>query len=221
MRKLKVIIATLTLLLFVGFTQVMQSMEMEEEEVSEDKDKICIKAGGKVKSIPKQEVIRLEVIQTQLVFRERQNRSITYEDPINLDEFIRDPDVAEYIVEYLRKNDTEREAFLQDLDQESLKDFFSHLNVLMADPKLILLPTVLNYFGDWRLEKVFDGHRDYVNVVAFSQDGNRIVSGSDGTQNNLILWNGRTGKQIKVLDGHRNYIKAVAFSLDGEYIVSG
>jgi len=51
MRKLKLLITTFTLLLFVGITQVMQSMEVEEEEeekeVSEEKNEIWIRAGGK------------------------------------------------------------------------------------------------------------------------------------------------------------------------------
>ncbi len=227
MRKLKVIITILTLLLFVGFPQVMQSMEVEEEveEVSEEKNEIWIKAGGKVKNIPKQEVIRLEVIQTQLAFRKRQGKPITYEDPVDLDKFLdilgAEKNAAKYVVEYLRKNDTKREAFLQGLDQKSLKAFFGYLIALIADTKLILLPTALNYFGDWRLEKALDGHIDYINAVAFSPDGNFIVSRSDGTQNNLILWNGRTGEKIKVLHGHRDHIMTLAFSPDGNFIVSG
>jgi len=79
MKKLKVLITTLTLLLFVGMTHVMQSMEVEEkvEKVFEEKDEIWIKAGGKVITIPKQEAIRLEVIETQLGFR-KQSRSTKY-----------------------------------------------------------------------------------------------------------------------------------------------
>ncbi len=188
----KIINKNLTLVLFVGITHVMQSMEVEEEEeekeVSEEKDEILIRAGGKIITIPKQEVIRLEVIQTQLGFREQQGKLITNEDPIDLDKLLDNLKAAQYIVEYLRKNDIEREAFLQGLDQKSLKAFFSHLNALMADPKLILLPKALNYFGDWRLEKALDGHRNYINAVAFSPDGKYIVAGSYGTQNNLILW---------------------------------
>ena len=47
--------------------------------------------------------------------------------------------------------------------------------------------------------------------VAFSLDGNRIVSGSfDRT---IRLWNAKTGKQLRpLLEGHEDEVKSVAFS---------
>ncbi|WP_442957401.1 WD40 repeat domain-containing protein, partial [Phormidium sp. CCY1219] len=65
----------------------------------------------------------------------------------------------------------------------------------------------------------FQGHQDSVYAVAFSPDGETIVSGSgDGT---LRLWT-RQGEPIgEPLRGHQNRVWAVAFSPDGETIVSG
>ena len=86
----------------------------------------------------------------------------------------------------------------------------------------------------------FTGHTNYVNDVAFSPDGKRIVSGSeDGT---LRLWNADTGQPIgQPMTGHRpgaalpvdvpgarnagpanpDAVASVAFSPDGKRIVSG
>ncbi len=223
MRKLKLLITILTLLLFVGITHVMQSMEVEEEkkEVSEEKNEIWIKAGGKVKSICKKKAMCLGYIEGQLGFRERVNKLVTRQNPIDLDVITRDSFATKYVVEYLLTHNTKRETFLRDLDQKSLKAFFNHLDALSANTKLILLPKVLNYFGDWRLKKMLDGHKNWVNTLAFGPDSNRLVSGSHGTKNNLILWNGRTGAKIKVLNGYRNMVKVIAFSPDGNRIVSG
>jgi tetratricopeptide (TPR) repeat protein len=65
----------------------------------------------------------------------------------------------------------------------------------------------------------FQGHQDSVYAVAFSPDGETIVSGSrDGT---LRLWT-RQGEPIgEPLRGHQDSVGAVAFSPDGETIVSG
>ena len=65
------------------------------------------------------------------------------------------------------------------------------------------------------------GHKDSVWTVAFSPDGNYLVSGSQETKNNLILWNGKTGQKIKDLVGHKDKVYTVAFSPDSNYLVSG
>ncbi|HBZ30896.1 MAG TPA: hypothetical protein DEO56_09945, partial [Nitrosomonas nitrosa] len=61
---------------------------------------------------------------------------------------------------------------------------------------------------------------DWVYSVAFSPDGNRILSG--GKDGALRMWDVQTGKQIgKPLIGHEASILSVAFSSDGRRIVSG
>jgi WD40 repeat protein len=70
-------------------------------------------------------------------------------------------------------------------------------------------------------EKILKGHKDTVRCVAYSPDGSHIVSGSRETENNLILWDSKTGKKIKILKGHKDTVRCVAYSPDGSYIVSG
>jgi WD40 repeat protein len=56
--------------------------------------------------------------------------------------------------------------------------------------------------------------------VAFSPDGNRIVSGS--MDNTLRLWDVATGQLIgQPMSGHTNVVLSVAFSHDGTRIASG
>jgi WD40 repeat protein len=55
--------------------------------------------------------------------------------------------------------------------------------------------------------------------VAFSPDGQRIVSGSN--DETLKLWDAQTGQQTLTLTGHTGPVTSVAFSPDGTRIVSG
>ncbi|KIO01502.1 hypothetical protein M404DRAFT_149928, partial [Pisolithus tinctorius Marx 270] len=74
---------------------------------------------------------------------------------------------------------------------------------------------------DWpAVQLVLQGHTSYVTSVAFSPDGNRIVSGSD--DNTVRIWDAKSGDQIgSPLKGHTCYVTSVAFSPDGNRIVSG
>jgi WD40 repeat protein len=63
------------------------------------------------------------------------------------------------------------------------------------------------------------GHTGLVNSVAFSPDGQTIVSGSD--DRTVQLWD-REGTPISTLfQGHEDSVNSVAFSPDGQTIVSG
>jgi len=70
-----------------------------------------------------------------------------------------------------------------------------------------------------------EGHESSVKSVAFSPDGQRIVSGSE--DNTLRLWDANTGAAIgQPLEGHGadedfSGVISVAFSPDGQRIVSG
>ena len=66
---------------------------------------------------------------------------------------------------------------------------------------------------------VVTGHTSYVNSVAFSADGARIVSGSG--DNTVRVWDAATGQPVHVLEGHTGGVWSVAFSADGARIVSG
>jgi hypothetical protein len=64
------------------------------------------------------------------------------------------------------------------------------------------------------------GHTGWVQTVAISPDGSRIVSGSD--DKTIWVWDADTGKPMGVpLQGHFNSIQSVAISQDGSHIVSG
>ncbi|KAE9403149.1 WD40 repeat-like protein [Gymnopus androsaceus JB14] len=65
------------------------------------------------------------------------------------------------------------------------------------------------------------GHDNWVNSVAFSHDGTRIVSGSQ--DKTVRIWDATTGAQMgdHPLQGHDDRVHSVAFSHDGTRIVSG
>jgi WD40 repeat protein len=74
------------------------------------------------------------------------------------------------------------------------------------------------------------GERDYVRSVAFSPDGQWIVSGGgdimggdyDGDGRRVVrVWNAQTGETLHTLDGNIGNVSSVAFSPDGHWIVSG
>ncbi len=64
------------------------------------------------------------------------------------------------------------------------------------------------------------GHPDDVYTCAFSPDSKKIVSGSNGLNNNLKLWDTKTGEEIATLSGHNCFVNCCAFSPDGRCIVS-
>jgi hypothetical protein len=62
------------------------------------------------------------------------------------------------------------------------------------------------------------GHQNSVNSVAFSPDGQRIVSGS--YDNSVRVWDAVSGTQLLKLEGHQAWVWSVAFSPDGSSIIS-
>ena len=63
------------------------------------------------------------------------------------------------------------------------------------------------------------GHREWVESVAFSPDGQLLVSGSaDGT---IRFWDAKTQKQVALLSDHAAGVTAVAISRNGQWLVSG
>jgi len=63
------------------------------------------------------------------------------------------------------------------------------------------------------------GHSAAVNMVAFSPDAKRVVSGSD--DQTAIIWDVAAEEQIHKLNKHSRPVKSVAFSPDGAQVLSG
>ena len=62
------------------------------------------------------------------------------------------------------------------------------------------------------------GHQDLVTSVAFSPDGRRLVTAS--RDNDAILWDVETGRQLSVLRAHFGPVFDAQFSPDGRWIVT-
>lgn len=68
----------------------------------------------------------------------------------------------------------------------------------------------LNYMG---------GHSGAINAVAWSPDGEYILTG--GNDHFAYLWNVESGTIIRKLSGHIDVVSSVAFSYDGGYCLTG
>ena len=64
-----------------------------------------------------------------------------------------------------------------------------------------------------------EGHKGPVRSVAFSSDGQRIVSGS--SDKTIKVWDATSGQATQLLEGHKGSVVSVAFSADGQRILSG
>jgi WD40 repeat protein len=59
-----------------------------------------------------------------------------------------------------------------------------------------------------------------VRSVAYSPDGQHIISGSD--DKTIRIWDAETGAAVgKPLEGHTDCVWSVAYSPDGQHIISG
>ena len=63
------------------------------------------------------------------------------------------------------------------------------------------------------------GHTDSTCCVAYSPDGQRLVTGSDDYT--AKVWDAKTGTELLTLKGHTNYVRSVAYSPDGQRLVTG
>jgi hypothetical protein len=67
--------------------------------------------------------------------------------------------------------------------------------------------------------KTLRGHLDAVTSVAFSTNGQRIVTGSD--DQTAKVWDAASCRELLALKGHRAEISSATFSPDGQRIVTG
>lgn len=111
-------------------------------------------------------------------------------------------------------------AAIANLEQTDLALLLSNLALEFADTfearSSLLTALQSNHFLSYYLP----GHEDAVRTVAFSPDGQTLVSGS--RDNMVIRWDLQTRQQmIPALIGHTDKINSVAFSPDGTLIASG
>jgi WD40 repeat protein len=66
--------------------------------------------------------------------------------------------------------------------------------------------------------QVLEGHRDSVRAVAFSPDGQTVVSGS--SDRTIRLWDTATGAEKQTFEGHESFVCAIAFTPDGQLLAS-
>ncbi len=81
---------------------------------------------------------------------------------------------------------------------------------------ILALAATIEYTSPWRA--LFQGHTDYVNSVAFSPDGARLVSASDDYT--ARVWEVASGAELLSLE-HPNYVYSAVFSPDGSLIATG
>ena len=62
------------------------------------------------------------------------------------------------------------------------------------------------------------GHRDFINSLAFDNNGKLLASGCDRT---IKLWDLQTYKLKSTLKGHKYSVLSVAFNNDGLILASG
>lgn len=74
-------------------------------------------------------------------------------------------------------------------------------------------------FQTGEVKALLKGHGDVIADLAFSPDGNRLISGSADKTGRI--WDVRSRKTLHVLKGHTDHIYAVAFSPDGKKAVTG
>jgi WD40 repeat protein len=72
----------------------------------------------------------------------------------------------------------------------------------------------------WILQHLkIQGHADAVGSVAFSPDGQSIISGS--YDNTVRVWDATTGTEQHTMHGHEDKVNSIAVSPNGQLIVSG
>ncbi|MCM2371887.1 WD40 domain-containing protein [Aporhodopirellula aestuarii] len=73
--------------------------------------------------------------------------------------------------------------------------------------------------GSTEIPLVGLGHDSFVNAVAWSPDGERIISG--GEDQTVRVWDSTSGRELETLRPHRGGVETLAFNHDGTRLASG
>ncbi len=123
----------------------------------------------------------------------------------------------------LGRSQYDRTSALWDLNGNPVRTFNSLWGspTFAPDEKSVFFPGSLKLVH-WNLEGKsfweFDHHTDRITDLAFSPDGQNILTGSK--DQTAILWD-LQGNLITIFEGHTNGIHAVAFSPDGQSVLTG
>ena len=82
-----------------------------------------------------------------------------------------------------------------------------------------LIPSISLPTGTVTIPLLTISMNNVVNCIAFSPDGNRIITGT--YDRSVQVWGANSGEQLRELQGHTNSVTSVSFSPDGNQIVSG
>ncbi|KAI0037546.1 WD40 repeat-like protein, partial [Auriscalpium vulgare] len=83
------------------------------------------------------------------------------------------------------------------------------------------LPKIsVGHISHWPATVIKIDSAGFITALAYSPDGQYIVSGSADT--NIYIWDAHTGQPVStLLEGHTEQVDSVAYSPDGKHIVSG
>ncbi|CDO71101.1 hypothetical protein BN946_scf184844.g105 [Trametes cinnabarina] len=100
---------------------------------------------------------------------------------------------------------------------------FSPTNTLLRSMYLSQAPGIVKLISGMQTEwspniTSTEAHKGRVHAVAYSPDGERIVSCSEDWL--IMLWDARTGRQLHVLEGHSARVCSVVFSPSGKELLS-
>ncbi|MDQ3013939.1 MAG: WD40 repeat domain-containing protein, partial [Acidobacteriota bacterium] len=104
--------------------------------------------------------------------------------------------------------------------------YYIHASAFSPDGKVLGIGS-LNQIKLWNAItgqeiRTLTGHKNIVNDLKFSPDGQSLASGSGDFggewDNNIHLWEPATGKEKAVLDGWTNVVIATAYSRDGKML---
>ncbi len=94
----------------------------------------------------------------------------------------------------------------------------SVLSLFTLALSLLLLPMGCRHKAAPLQQRVFAGHANYINSVAFSPDGKTLATAS--ADHDVKLWDTATSKETHSLGGHTEVVSQVVFSPDGRILAS-